>query len=53
MRHSGLRCNFPVAFYNTTLNAADHLLRHPSFEGLREGKPAREVKFERPSQKGS
>jgi bifunctional non-homologous end joining protein LigD len=29
------------------------LLRHPSFEGLREDKSAREVKFERPSHKAS
>jgi bifunctional non-homologous end joining protein LigD len=29
---------------------ADHLLRHPSFEGLREDKPARAVKLERPRQ---
>ena len=27
---------------------ADHLLRHPSFEGLREDKPTRDVKLERP-----
>jgi bifunctional non-homologous end joining protein LigD len=39
-----------VAFTSWT---ADHLLRHPSFEGLREDKPPREVKFERPSHKGS
>ena len=32
---------------------ADNLLRHPSFEGLREDKPAREVKLERPRHKGS
>jgi bifunctional non-homologous end joining protein LigD len=27
---------------------ADHLLRHPSFEGLREDKPAKDVKLEQP-----
>jgi len=39
-----------VAFTTWT---ADHLLRHPSFEGLREDKPARQVKLERPKTKGS
>ena len=39
-----------VAFTTWT---ADHLLRHPSFEGLREDKPAGQVKLERPRQKGS
>jgi bifunctional non-homologous end joining protein LigD len=33
-----------VAFTTWT---ADHLLRHPSFQGLREDKPAREVQLER------
>jgi hypothetical protein len=27
MRHSGLRCNFPVAFYNTTLHADEARFR--------------------------
>jgi bifunctional non-homologous end joining protein LigD len=39
-----------VAFTTWT---ADHLLRHPSFEGLREDKSAREVKLERPPHRGS
>ena len=39
-----------VAFTTWT---ADHLLRHPSFEGLREDKRAREVRLERSSHKGS
>ena len=39
-----------VAFTTWT---ADRLLRHPSFEGLREDKPAREVRLERSSHKGS
>jgi bifunctional non-homologous end joining protein LigD len=34
-----------VAFSTWT---ADHLLRHPSFEGLREDKPAGKVKLEQP-----
>jgi bifunctional non-homologous end joining protein LigD len=42
-----------VAEVTFTTWTADHLLRHPSFEGLREDKPAQEVKFERPSHKGS
>jgi bifunctional non-homologous end joining protein LigD len=33
-----------VAFTTWT---ADSLLRHPSFEGLREDKPAKDVKLER------
>jgi bifunctional non-homologous end joining protein LigD len=37
-----------VAF---TTGTADHLLRHPSFEGLREDKPAKDVKLERPKGK--
>src|SRR4029077_9929363 len=28
---------------------ADHLLRHPSFEGLRKDKPAKDVRLERPA----
>jgi bifunctional non-homologous end joining protein LigD len=39
-----------VAEVTFTTWTADHLLRHPSFEGLREDKPAREVKLERPRQ---
>jgi bifunctional non-homologous end joining protein LigD len=42
-----------VAEVTFTTWTADHLLRHPSFEGLREDKPAREVKFERSSHKRS
>ena len=34
-----------VAFTSWT---SDGVLRHPSFEGLREDKPARDVKLERP-----
>jgi bifunctional non-homologous end joining protein LigD len=34
-----------VAFSTWT---ADHLLRDPSFVGLREDKPAKDVKLERP-----
>jgi bifunctional non-homologous end joining protein LigD len=39
-----------VAFSTWTL---DHLLRHPSFEGLREDKPAREIHLERSRKKRS
>ena len=42
-----------VAEVTFTTWTADHLLCHPSFEGLREDKPAREVTFEWPSHKGS
>ena len=42
-----------VAEVTFTTWTADHLLRHPSFEGLREDKPAKDVKLERPSHKGS
>ena len=42
-----------VAEVTFTTWTADHLLRHPSFEGLREDKPAKDVKLERPRQKGS
>jgi bifunctional non-homologous end joining protein LigD len=45
-----LRLVAEVAFTTWT---ADHLWRHPSFEGLREDKPAGQVKLERPRQKGS
>jgi bifunctional non-homologous end joining protein LigD len=37
-----------VAEVTFTTWTADHLLRHPSFEGLREDKPAKDVKLERP-----
>ena len=47
---SSLRLAAEVTFSTWT---ADNLLRHPSFEGLREDKSAREVKFERPSHKAS
>ena len=36
-----------VAEVTFTTWTADHLLRHPSFEGLREDKPAKDVKLER------
>jgi bifunctional non-homologous end joining protein LigD len=42
-----------VAEVTFTTWTTDNLLRHPSFEGLREDKSAREVKFERPSHKAS
>jgi bifunctional non-homologous end joining protein LigD len=34
-----------VAFSNWTI---DHVMRHPKFVGLREDKPAKDVKLERP-----
>jgi ATP-dependent DNA ligase len=37
-----------VAEVTFTTWPADHLLRHSSFEGLREDKPAKDVKLERP-----
>jgi bifunctional non-homologous end joining protein LigD len=40
-----------VAAVTFTTWTADHFLRHPSFEGLREDKPAKEVKLERPKGK--
>jgi bifunctional non-homologous end joining protein LigD len=40
-----------VAEVTFTTWTADHLLRHPSFEGLREDKPAKDVKLERPKGK--
>ena len=43
----------PVAEVTFTTWTAENLLRHPSFEGLREDKPAGEVKFERSSHKRS
>ena len=42
-----------VAEVTFTTWTADNLLCHPSFEGLREDKPAKDVKLERPRQKGS
>ena len=36
-----------VAEVTFTTWTADHLLRHPSFEGLREDKPAKDVRLER------
>jgi bifunctional non-homologous end joining protein LigD len=42
-----------VAEVTFTTWTADHLLRHPSFEGLREDKPAGQVKLERPKTKGT